>query len=136
MQDSANHGDELLQQSSELSRLQDSVERLQTELLQYKERLKKESAKVKQLEGDKMSESILTEGVTRELEKVSEFLSTVHRGSLIIVLCLNSQHKLFTKRLSKAVNLDSGTAEILSGDFAHDAILTRAEQLAKNEVSQ
>ena len=33
------------------------------------------------------------------------------------------------------MNLDSGTAEILSGDFAHDAILTKAEQLTKHEVS-
>ena len=83
VQDSANHGDELLQQSSELSRLQSLVERLQAEQLQYKERIKKESAKVKQLEGDKMSESILTEGVTRELEKVIEFLCTIHWGCLV-----------------------------------------------------
>ena len=32
--------------------------------------------------------------------------------------------------------MDTGTAEILSGDFAHDAILTKAEQLAKQEVCE
>lgn len=36
--------------------------------------------------------------------------------------------------MSRAINLDNSTAEILSGDFAHDAILTKAEQLANNEV--
>lgn len=53
---------------------------------------------------------------------------------VVLIYLIATQHKAFTKRLSRAVNLDTGTAEILSGDFAHDAILTKAEQLAKQEV--
>ena len=40
----------------------------------------------------------------------------------------------FQKKLSRALRLDSATAEVLAGDFAHDAILVRAERLAKQEV--
>ncbi|XP_064403758.1 coiled-coil domain-containing protein 170-like isoform X2 [Halichondria panicea] len=112
IKNSVNHGDELTQTTTELARLQERVDKLQTELAQCREALKDESTRVKQLAGKKVSEDILTEGVTRELEK----------------------HKAFIRRLTKAVNLDSGTAEILSGDFAHDAILTKAEQLTKHET--
>ncbi len=47
-----------------------------------------------------------------------------------------SQHKSFHKRLAKALQLDRATAEILSGDFAEEALLVKAEQLAKQEVRQ
>ena len=46
------------------------------------------------------------------------------------------QHKAFCKRLGKSVHLDSGVAEMLSGDFAHDAIVLKVEQLAKQEVCE
>ncbi len=65
-----NHGDELTQTTTELARLQERVDKLQTELAQCREALKDESTRVKQLAGKKVSEDILTEGVTRELEKV------------------------------------------------------------------
>lgn len=45
-----------------------------------------------------------------------------------------TKEKEFHKKLSRTLRLDSATAEILAGDFAHDAILVRAEQLAKQEV--
>ena len=42
----------------------------------------------------------------------------------------------FSRKVSKAVALDDGTAAILTdGDFAHDAVLMKAEQLVKLEVS-
>ncbi len=42
----------------------------------------------------------------------------------------------FCSKVAKAVELDSTTAEMLTtGDFAHDAILMRAEQLVKQEAS-
>ena len=34
------------------------------------------------------------------------------------------------------MQLDSGVAEMLSGDFAHDAVLLKIEQLMKQEVSK
>lgn len=46
------------------------------------------------------------------------------------------QHKAFCKRLGKSVHLDSGVAEMLSGDFAHDAIILKVEQLMKQEVCE
>lgn len=56
--------------------------------------------------------------------------------STIIMILHSVQHKAFCKRLSKAVQLDSGVAEMLSGDFAHDAVLLKIEQLMKQEVRQ
>ncbi len=47
------------------------MEQLKTELAQCRGALKKETAMFKQLEGKKISEDILTEGLTRELDKVS-----------------------------------------------------------------
>ena len=41
---------------------------------------------------------------------------------------------MFCKKLTRAVQLDAATAQIVSGDFAEDAILAKAEQLAKHEV--
>ena len=46
------------------------------------------------------------------------------------------QHKAFCKRLGKSVHLDSGVAEMLSGDFVHDAIVLKVEQLVKQEVCE
>ncbi len=46
------------------------------------------------------------------------------------------QHKSFHKRLAKALQLDSATADIIAGDFAEDALLLKAEQLAKREVGE
>ena len=45
---------------------------------------------------------------------------------------------VFSRKLARAVDLDRGTAEILTSgsDFAHDAILMKAEQLAKLEVGR
>jgi len=45
------------------------------------------------------------------------------------------QHKSFYRKLAKSLQLDAGTAEILSGEFAEEAILVKAEQLTRHEVS-
>ena len=55
---------------------------------------------------------VVREGLARDVDKCTEF----------------------THKVGKALGLDRGTAEILTGDFAHDAIIMRAEQLAKMEV--
>ena len=44
------------------------------------------------------------------------------------------QHQSFYRKLAGALHMDTATAEILSGEFAEDAVLTRAEQLARQEV--
>ena len=59
-------------------------------------------------------------------------------GLLFQLLCAlypYSQHKVFQKKLAKALQLDTATAQILSGEFAEEAILVKADQLAKQEVS-
>lgn len=53
-----------------MAQLQELVDRLQTELAQCKDFLKTEREKIKQLEESKISEDILSEGLTKELEKV------------------------------------------------------------------
>ena len=50
------------------------------------------------------------------------------------LLIVYIQEQEFYQRLSRALKLDSATARVLTGDFARDAILIRAEQLAKQEV--
>lgn len=59
-----------------------------------------------------VGEKVIREGLARDLDKWREF----------------------GRKVAKAVQLERGVAEILSGDFAHDAILMKAEQLAKQEV--
>lgn len=39
------------------------------------------------------------------------------------------------KKLATAIKLDTNMAQVLSGEFIHDALLQRAEQLAKQEVT-
>ena len=39
------------------------------------------------------------------------------------------------KKLATALKLDTNMAQILSGEFIHDALLQRAEQLTKQEVN-
>ena len=39
------------------------------------------------------------------------------------------------KKLATAIKLDTNMAQILSGEFIYDALLQRAEQLAKQEVT-
>lgn len=71
-QDTSSHTDELSRQSSQLTQLEQSHHRLQEELAHSKEALSKESAKVKRMEGERMSGAILKDGLAKELEKVCE----------------------------------------------------------------
>ena len=52
-----------------------------------------------------------------------------------VYLFQHMQHKSFYRKLAKSLQLDAGTAEILSGEFAEEAILVKAEQLTRHEVS-
>ena len=49
-------------------------------------------------------------------------------------MCNVLQEKEFYQKLSQALRLDSATAKVLAGEFARDALLGRAEQLARHEV--
>ena len=44
------------------------------------------------------------------------------------------QHKSFYRKLARSLQLDTGTAEILSGEFAEEAILVKTDQLTRHEV--
>lgn len=56
-------------------------------------------------------------------------------AKLTISPSITLQYKRFLKQCSKALRLDTTTAEVISGEFAAEAILTRAEHLAQQEVS-
>ena len=45
------------------------------------------------------------------------------------------QQDAFYQRVARAMKMDQTTVDMLSGDFAVDAIIARAEQLALREVS-
>lgn len=74
--------------------------------------LKKERSSLRKKEGEVGALEVVREGLARDLDKSSAF----------------------TRKVAKALALDRATAEILVGDFAHDAIVMKAEQLAKLEV--
>lgn len=50
-------------------------------------------------------------------------------------LSLSVQHKSFYRKLARSLQLDTGAAEILSGEFAEEAILVKTDQLTRHEVS-
>ena len=85
---------------------------LQTLLTQTEEELERERGKVRALEGELATQSVVKEGLERGTERENQFY----------------------QKLSRALKLDSTTAQVLTGDFARDAILVRAEQIAKHEV--
>lgn len=51
-----------------------------------------------------------------------------------LTLSLSVQHKSFYRKLARSLQLDTGTAEILSGEFAEEAILVKTDQLTRHEV--
>ena len=87
---------------------------LQTLLTQTEEELERERGKVRALEGELATQSVVKEGLERGTERENQFY----------------------QKLSRALKLDSTTAQVLTGDFARDAILVRAEQIAKHEVER
>ena len=92
-----------------------SMQTLRNASLATEQELERERTKVKQLEGEVSGLEVVREGMERDLEKC----------------------RSFSRKLARVVQLEKGTAEILTStsDFAHDAILMKAEQLAKLEVS-
>ena len=87
---------------------------LQTQLAQVERELKRERERVKQLEEEQETQTLAREGLERDTEREQQFY----------------------QRLASALKLDnSATAQVLTGDFTRDAILVRAEQMAKHEVA-
>lgn len=104
---------QLEQQESLLSEREALVQSLQSSSVQAEEDLRKERARLKKLRGELSAVEVVREGLAQDLDKSRQFC----------------------RKVARAVRLESGMAEILSsGDFAHDAILMKAEQLAKLEV--
>ena len=85
---------------------------LRMQLAEVEAELERQRGRVKQLEGELLTQTLAKEGLERDTEKEQQF----------------------HKRLSKALKLDSATAQVVTGDFARDAILVRAEQMTKHEV--
>lgn len=53
---------------------------------------------------------------------------------VLLALLMNLQHVEFGIRLATCLGLDEAVSVLLSGEFACDAIITRAQQLARQEV--
>ena len=80
---------------------------------QLQEELELEKEKVERLEGELEAAEVVKDGLQRDLER----------------------SRTFCKKIGRAVGMEQETEAILvAGDFAHDAILMKAEQLAKQEV--
>ena len=80
--------------------------------------------------------TIAAESLNSQLKGTSK---QVMIGCLMLLVCtdiyLCVQYEAFVKKLATAIKLDTNMAQILSGEFIHDALLQRAEQLAKQEVT-
>lgn len=105
---------ELTEQQSLVRERESCIQSSQDCSRKLEQELKKERARLHKLEGEVGALEVVREGLTRDLEK----------------------SHTFSKKVAKALALDRGTAEILAGDFAQDAILMKAEQLAKQEVTE
>lgn len=55
----------------------------------------------------------------------------LHHTAVII----HFQHVEFGMRLTSCLGLDEAVSSLLSGEFACDAVITRAQQLTRQEVS-
>ena len=112
LQDYDKQSREVKEQQRLLGEKEASIQRVENTSSELRLSLEKERLRVRKLEAEVEALDLVREGLSNDLEKC--------RG--------------FYKKMAKAVKLESGTAQILSGDFALDAILMRAEQLAKREV--
>ncbi len=103
-----------MEQDSHISSHAASIQSLRDASLGTEQELQRERAKVRRLEGEVAALQGAQEGMERDLEKC----------------------RVFSQKVARAVQLERGAAQILtsSSDFAHDAILMKAEQLAKLEV--
>lgn len=101
-------------QVSLLAEKEACIQSLQRNSLGAEEDLERERSKVSRLEEELDALVLQRDGLMRDLEKSQEF----------------------SRKVAKAVELDRDTSEILAGDFAHDAILMKAQQLVKHEVHQ
>ena len=98
---------------SGLEEREKDVELTRSTSLQLSEELETEKEKVERLEGELEASEVVKEGLKRDLER----------------------SRAFCKKVGRAVGMEQETETILAaGDFAHDAILMKAEQLVKQEV--
>lgn len=103
---------DLREQQLVLTQQRDSLQSSQQCTCKLEEELRRERSRLKKAEGEVGALEVVQEGLTRDMDKC----------------------QAFTRKVAKALALDRSTAEILTGDFAHDAVLMRAEQLVKMEV--
>ena len=52
-----------------------------------------------------------------------------------MAVIIHFQHVEFGMRLTSCLGLDEAVSSLLSGEFACDAVITRAQQLTRQEVS-
>jgi len=102
------------EQTLEVEKTNKELQITRTTSSQLQEELELEKEKVERLEGELEATEVVKDGLHRDLEKA----------------------RTFCKKVGRAVGVEQETEAILvAGDFAYDAILMKAEQLAKQEVS-
>ena len=93
--------------------------------------LEEEGERRVRAEAEAASLHVVNKGLRQDVERVSIVTCLVYDGHLY--LC-RPQHQPFVAKLAKALQLDTGAAEILSGEFAEEAVLSKISQLANHEV--
>ncbi|XP_065919091.1 coiled-coil domain-containing protein 170-like [Dysidea avara] len=104
------------------------------------EELSTNTSQLQQLEQQYCDACTQLETVQQELHKAKEQNKQLEADT-VAADALNSQlksvtkqHDSFVKKMATAIKLDTNMAQILSGEFMYDALLQRAELLAKQET--
>lgn len=113
MQNSSHLSDQLDEQSSVLQEKDREIQITRGTTSQLQQELESEREKVEKLEGQLEATELVQDGLRQDLEKA----------------------RTFCKKMGRTIGMEQETEDILAaGDFAHDAILMKAEQLVKHEV--
>ena len=113
MQNCAQQSDQLAEQSCVLQERDKQIQILRNSFSQLQQELQCKQEKVGKLEGELDAAELVQSALRKDLDK----------------------SRIFCKMVGRVVGLERETEVILAaGDFAHDAILMKAEQLAKHEV--
>ena len=101
-------------------------------LAELHKELEEEGRRLARVEAEVATLHVVNKGLRQDVERVSIVrLCDLQR---VMWSCLCPQHKPFIARLASALQLDTGAAEIMSGEFAEEAVLSKINQLANHEV--
>lgn len=122
--------EELSGNNSQLQQLEQQFCDVCTQLESTQQEMDKLKDKNRLLEAD----TIAAESQNSHLKGASKQVGIILVVTSLFTLVVTAQYESFVKKLATALKLDTSMAQILSGEFIHDALLHRAEQLTKQEV--